>query len=85
MYHGYSEDHTKKKSIFPDNFIKKYTFYLDLSENKLVVPSDEEAIQLQSAFKSLKHIVLNGMGCTWKDILTCAAMWPSVTTVSVSF
>lgn len=58
---------------------------LRVSENKLGVPREEEALQLQSAFRSVKHIVLNSMGSNWKDVLTSAVMWPSVTAVSVRF
>ncbi|XP_034244405.1 tubulin-specific chaperone E [Thrips palmi] len=59
--------------------------HLNVSENKVVVPTEEEALQLQSAFRALKRIVLNGVGCTWKEILICATMWPDVTTVSARF
>uniref|UniRef100_A0A6I8Q1G9 Tubulin-specific chaperone E n=1 Tax=Xenopus tropicalis TaxID=8364 RepID=A0A6I8Q1G9_XENTR len=49
---------------------------LDLSENKLYLPSNPSS--LAGAFCSLKVLSLNRMGLKWNEILQCASMWPAL-------
>lgn len=61
----------------------KYLTHLDLSNNKLIVPNEEDVGRLKAAFKPLSCLILNSLEYTWQDILTCANMWPCITMLSV--
>nr|XP_033792124.1 tubulin-specific chaperone E isoform X2 [Geotrypetes seraphini]XP_033792125.1 tubulin-specific chaperone E isoform X2 [Geotrypetes seraphini] len=47
---------------------------LDLSENKLGVPSD--LVSFTSAFINLRVLCLNGTGVMWTEVLMYSPMWP---------
>ena len=51
-------------------------FHPHVSGNKLPVPDCPRSLAL--AFANLRHLVINNMGYTWKDIVHCSTMWPSV-------
>lgn len=54
------------------------------SQNRLVVPSDDEIEDLQPSFGNLKEINLSSCGLhNWQDILHVAALWPSIESVSL--
>ncbi|GIY53026.1 tubulin-specific chaperone E [Caerostris extrusa] len=58
---------------------------LDLSENLLASWEDQNHLKIleggescQECYKSLKLLVLNSMAYSWKEVLSCAIMWPFI-------
>ncbi|KFM75160.1 Tubulin-specific chaperone E, partial [Stegodyphus mimosarum] len=49
---------------------------LILSKNRLEIPVDVESYK--ECYTSLKMLVLNDMAYCWKEILSCAVMWPYI-------
>ncbi|XP_056391089.1 tubulin-specific chaperone E [Hyla sarda] len=49
---------------------------LELSENKLSLPSDPSS--LANSFRHLTALSLNRSGVTWNTVLQCAVMWPEL-------
>ncbi|CAL1527789.1 unnamed protein product, partial [Lymnaea stagnalis] len=55
----------------------------NVSENRLVVPKDPSS--LSSCFPKVKNATMNQMNISWKEVLTCCSMFPSLEMVNVSF
>ncbi|XP_067130971.1 tubulin-specific chaperone E [Centruroides vittatus] len=49
---------------------------LNISENKLLIP--ENPVELKTAFRTIKTLILNKMSYNWSQIMKCAVMWPDV-------
>ncbi|KAE8738925.1 hypothetical protein FOCC_FOCC015575 [Frankliniella occidentalis] len=55
---------------------------LDVSDNKIPVPSEEKLEEFAEAFKPLSHIIINNLEYDWDEVLICSKMWLSVITLS---
>ncbi|XP_034109804.1 tubulin-specific chaperone E [Drosophila nasuta] len=52
---------------------------LNLSSNRLVLPTEAEISKLEPAFRQLRHINLRNCGFTdWKDVMQTALLWPDI-------
>ncbi|XP_017149966.1 tubulin-specific chaperone E [Drosophila miranda] len=57
---------------------------LNLSSNRLVLPSASQIAELEPAFRHLKHINLSSCGFTdWKDVMQTALLWPHIASLSL--
>lgn len=57
---------------------------LNLSENRLLEPSDAEVVALRPHFRGLRAINLRACALgSWKAVLRLARMWPSIRNVSL--
>ncbi|XP_034475738.1 tubulin-specific chaperone E [Drosophila innubila] len=57
---------------------------LNLSFNRLVVPTEAQASKLEPAFRQLKHINLGNCGYTdWKDVMQTALLWPDIASLGL--
>ncbi|GFN82844.1 tubulin-specific chaperone e-like [Plakobranchus ocellatus] len=56
---------------------------LNVSDNKLALPKNPSS--LTSCFKKLTNITMNKMGMSWKEILTCCAMFPVLEEIHAGF
>lgn len=52
-------------------------------DNRISVPTEEEAQSFKEAFKTVRHIIMSNLEYTWEDVLHCAEMWPSLSTLTV--
>lgn len=57
--------------------------FLDLANNRLKLPSEEEIELLKDYFKNLEGINLRKCGYTWSEILQVARLWPNIKSVSL--
>ncbi|KAH8288976.1 hypothetical protein KR054_001182 [Drosophila jambulina] len=52
---------------------------LNLSSNRLVLPTESQIAELQPAFRHLKRINLRNCGFSdWKDVMLTALLWPDI-------
>ncbi|EDW00590.1 tubulin-specific chaperone E [Drosophila grimshawi] len=52
---------------------------LNLSSNRLVLPTETQIAELAPAFRNLKHINLRNCGLSdWKDVMQTALLWPDI-------
>lgn len=56
---------------------------LDISENRLAIPSAPET--LLPYFSSLQELLMNRVYISWSELLHCASMWPSLRKLHVCF
>ncbi|XP_030375296.1 tubulin-specific chaperone E [Scaptodrosophila lebanonensis] len=57
---------------------------LNLSANRLVLPTEKQITELESAFRNLKHINLRDCGYTdWQTVMQTALLWPDIHSLSL--
>lgn len=57
---------------------------LNLSCNRMKVPTNEQIVKLENAFRNLEHINLGNCGYkNWDDVKTTAKLWPNIRSVGL--
>lgn len=57
--------------------------YLDLANNRLTLPTEEEIEKFKDIFNNLEGINMRNCGYTWSEILHVARLWPNIQSLSL--